>query len=90
MAPEFLYSNGNHVRFTKLLFQECLFTAPWWFLLSFIVSFCLQIRKIRNLQIGIDKHVGKVSINLLYHSKYISHCVISIIINAPAVVYAHS
>ena len=50
----------------------------------------------RNLSIGINKFVGKVSINLLHPAKLItSHkvghaksaaCVINIIINAPAIV----
>ena len=58
-----------------------------------IISFCLQIpyRKVRNLQTGVDKLVGKVSINLLCYAKSAA-CIISIIsiiINAPAVAYAH-
>ena len=44
----------------------------------------------RNLQIGVNKLVGKVLINLLHHAKFISQpnlsklatCVIRIIINA--------
>ena len=47
--------------------------------------------KVRNLQIGVDKLVGKVSINLLCHTKSADY-IISIIIDAPAVAaaYAHS
>ena len=43
----------------------------------------------RNLKISVDKLVGKVSINLLHHAKSAA-CVISIIIDVPAVAYAHS
>ena len=47
-----------------------------------LVSFRLQIanRKVRNSQIGINKLVGQVSINLLHHAKFImsASCVISI------------
>ena len=64
-----------------------------------LVSFRLQIayRKEINSQIGVNKLVGKVSINLLCHAKFIvprkGYCVkfyyvshlISIIIDAPAV-----
>ena len=53
------------------------------------LSFHLQItyRKVRNLQIGVDKLIGKVSINSLHHVKFIKSaaCVISIIINVPAI-----
>ena len=39
-----------------------------------LVSFHLQItyRKVRNLQIGVNKLLGKVSINLLHHVKFIT------------------
>ena len=52
-----------------------------------LLSFCLQItyRKVINLQIDVDKPVGKVSINLLCHT-----AVIIIIINAPAFAYART
>ena len=48
----------------------------------------LQItyKKVRNLEIGTDKFVEKVSINLLHHAAWI----ISIIINTFAIIYAHS
>ena len=48
-----------------------------------LLGFCLQIvyRKVRNLQIGVN--------NLLRHTKSAA-CVISIIINVPAIAYAHS
>ena len=56
-----------------------------------LVNFCLQItyRKVRNLQIGVDKLVGKVSINLLRLAKSTA-CVIIIIIDVPAAAYTHS
>ena len=41
-------------------------------------------RKVRNLQIGVNKLVGKVSINLLRHAKS-AVCIISIIINASVI-----
>ena len=41
----------------------------------------------RNLQIGVDILVGKVSINLLHHTKAV--CIMSIIVDVPAVAYAH-
>ena len=54
---------------------------------SLLFSFHLQIayRKVRDLLIGIDKLVEKVLINLLAHSN-----IISIIRDAPAIVYTHS
>ena len=73
-------------------FDECLSTVPWCFLLSFITfSFCLQITytKVRNLQIGIDNLVLKVSINLLHHKKSAT-CIITIIINPSTFLYIHS
>ena len=56
--------------------------ASFYFLL---VNFHLQIayRKARNLQIGVNKLVGKVLINLLRHTKLVA-CVISIIIHVPS------
>ena len=67
MALEFLHSKGNYIRFTKLLFQRmfiCRVTVlP--FILYYVVSFCLQTT-LRNMQIGVDKLVGKVLINLLH------------------------
>ena len=43
----------------------------------------------KNLRIGVDKVVGKVSINLLLNAKFVMPAafVISIIINVPAVAY---
>ena len=40
-------------------------------LYPFLVSFCLQIahRKVGNLQIVLDKLVGKVMTNLIHHTK---------------------
>ena len=68
---------------------------PFFFLLSLLVSFHLQIayRKVRNLQISVNKLVQKVSIifyitqSLLHHENS-STCVISIIIDVPTVAYA--
>ena len=44
-----------------------------------LISFRLQItyRKVRNLQIGVNKLVGKVSINLLYQAQFIASCKVS-------------
>ena len=44
-----------------------------------LVSFHFQIfyRKVRNLQIGVNKLVGKVSINLLCHAKIITSSKVS-------------
>ena len=44
------------------------------FTVSLLVSFCLQIayNKMRNLQIGLDKLVGKVLINLSRHTKSVA------------------
>ena len=54
-----------------------------------LVSFRLQIthRKVRNLQIGVNKLLGKVSISLLRHSKFsqLHACIISIISHVPAI-----
>ena len=53
-----------------------------------LVSFHIQItyRKVRNLQIGVNKLVGKVPIKLLRLSKS-AICIISIIFDAPAIAY---
>ena len=66
----------------------------WCFPYPLLLSFHLQIayRKVRNLQIGVDKLVGKVLINLLHHEKSVvlsmftskaleAACIISIIID---------
>ena len=60
------------------------------FILYYLDRFCLQItyRKVRNLQIGVDKLVGKVSINLLCHIKSTA-CMISLIFDVPAIAYAY-
>ena len=49
-----------------------------------LLSFHLQTayRKVRNLQIGVNKLVGKVLINLLHHTKLVA----CIIMDAPTVV----
>ena len=52
------------------------------FILYYLAFAC---RKVRNLQIGVNELVGKVSISLLCHAKSAA-CVISIIIDLPAIV----
>ena len=44
-----------------------------------LVSFRLHIayRKVRNLQIGVNKLVGKVSIDSLCHARLITSCKVS-------------
>ena len=56
-----------------------------------LFSFRLQItyKKVKNLQIGADKCVGKVSINLLHLVKSVS-CIIHTITDAASVTYIHS
>ena len=82
MAPKFLYNKGNYIGFTKTV--TLMNVYPLCHGVSFyplLLSFHLQItyRKVRNLQIGVDKlYVGNMSINLLRHA-------ISIIIDAPTV-----
>ena len=66
MASEFLHSKGN--RIYEAIVLENIY--PLHHGVSFhplSVSFCLQIayRKVRNLQIGVDKFLIKVLINLL-------------------------
>ena len=66
---------------------------------SFILyyfSFHLQItyRKVINLQIGVNKLVGKVLINLLHHTKFIMYCKVNHLCNqhnyhAPAIEVVH-
>ena len=87
MAPEILHNKGNHM----LDLQNCLFR--WMFIHYAMVyaSFYLllssnHLQKVRNLQIGVDKLVGKVLMNLLRHTKSAAH----VIIDAPAVAYTHS
>ena len=63
------------------------------FFFPLLFSFHLQItyRKVRNLQIGVKKLVGKVLINILHHRKSKSALFLfSIIIDDPAVAYIHS
>ena len=65
-APVFFAKKGNRAGFTK---PSCQKRYPLRHAASFyllLVSFCLQIayRKVRNLQIGVNKLVGYVSINL--------------------------
>ena len=88
MAPEFQHSKGNYVyRIYKPVVLKDMY--PLYHGASFyplLVSFHLQItyRKVRNLQIGVDKLVGKVAINLLHHTKSATY-LFSIIIDAPVV-----
>ena len=51
--------------------EKCLFTVPWCFLLFFIgwLSFSNHLQKGEKLPKGVNKLVGKVSINLLHHAK---------------------
>ena len=74
--------------------NEHLSTAPWCFLLSFIthvvfVFISLTKRWETCKLVLISLIVGKMLINLLRHAKSAT-CIISIIIDAPAVVYVHS
>ena len=52
--------------------KESLFTVP--LCLFLLLGFCLQIayKNVKNLQIGVNKLVGKVPINLLLHAKLIT------------------
>ena len=90
MVTKNLHDKGNHIVFIKLLLKW-MNVYPLYHAVSFytlLLSFHLQIayRKVRNLQICVDKLVGKASINLLSHTKSAA----GIIIDAPAVAYAHS
>ena len=73
MAPEFLHAKGNHACWIyKTVVLKNVY--PLHHGASFyplLVSLYLQItyRKVRDLQIGVDKLVGKASINLLPHTK---------------------
>ena len=68
MTQVFLHHKGNCIRFTKLLFQRKIIKCAMY---SLLVNFQLQItyKKVKNLQIGVDKFVEKVSINLLCPAK---------------------
>ena len=88
MNAEFYTTKISMLDLPNYCSEERLFTAPWCYLYNLLLlSFYLHItyRKVRNLQIGTDKFVGKVLIKLLHHAKFITSatCVISIIINAP-------
>ena len=78
-ALEFLHNKGNHVGFTKLFFQRtfihCAMVLPFiLYQLAFVFKLLIGIAK------GVNKLVGKVSINLLRHAKS-AICVINIIIH---------
>ena len=60
-------------------------TMVFTFILYYLVFVFLSLKKVRNLQIGVDMLVGKVSIKFLEWNSV--SCII-IIINAPAVVCA--
>ena len=87
IAPEILHDKGDHIGFSKLLF--------WWTFIhcimafSFILYYLFQItyRKVRNLQISVDKLVQKVLINLL--SGKVSHLHNQHNYDAPAVASLH-
>ena len=66
-TPVFSHNKGNHVGFIKLLFLRKFIHCA--ILLPFIIYLQTAYRKVRNLQIGVNKLVGKVSINLLNHTK---------------------
>ena len=57
------------------------------FLHPLLLSFHLEIahRKVRNLRIGVNKLVKKASIKINYVKSQLLACLISIIIDAPAV-----
>ena len=86
MAPEFLQKKLTEVSMNVDPLHHDVFFYP------LLVSFHLQIayKKVRNLQNRVDRLVGKVLIHSLHHTKFARACIISIIIDAPAVAYAHS
>ena len=75
-APVFSHNKGNHVGFTKLLFRRKFIHCA---MMHFSFHLHIAYRKVRNLRIGVNKLVGKVSINLLCHTTKSAVCVISII-----------
>ena len=79
-APVFSHNKGNRVRFMKLVRKKVYPLRHGASFYPFLFSNHLQ--KVRNLQIGVNKLVRKVSINLLHHAKSATY-VISIIIYAP-------
>ena len=72
-APVFSHNKGNRIAFMKPLFRTGASFYP------LLVSFCLQIayRKVRNSRIGVNKLVGKVSIYLSCHAKFIAKFIAS-------------
>ena len=76
MAPEFLHSKGNHIRFMKMLFRKTFITLRHGAFYP-LMSFRLQIayRKVRSLQIGIKvKGYHKISdAHMIFHRR-ISYC----------------
>ena len=70
--PEFMQQiEGNHFGFINLLFHWmfilCALLFP--FILYYLAFIFNHLQKGENLQIGVDKFVGKVLINLLHHSR---------------------
>ena len=74
-ALVFSHNKSNHIGFMKLL-KNVYQLNHGAFFYPLLVTFHLQItyRKVKNLQIGVNKLVGKISINLLRHVKCITSC----------------
>ena len=87
MAPVFLHSKSNTLDLQSFCSNKHLSTVLWCFLLSFITYKAFVLKSLANLQISVDKLVGKLLINLLNHTKSVI-CVISIIIKWPSVTQA--
>ena len=74
--PVFSHNKGNRIKLfydPKKVYPQRHDASSFYPLL---VSFHFQIayRKLRNLRIDINKLIGKVSINLLHHTKFITSC----------------
>ena len=77
MAPEFLNSKGNHVRFTKLLFQRTfIYYTKMFPLILYNLAFIFKslTERWETWQNCVEKVIGKVLINLLHHAKFITSC----------------
>ena len=68
MAPVFLHSKSNTLDLQSFCSNELLSTVLWCFLLSFITYKAFVLKSLANLQISVDKLVGKLLINLLNHT----------------------
>ena len=84
-APVFSQNKGNWIKFTKPLFRRTFIHCAmvFSFILYYVVSFCLQnaYRKVKNLQICVNKLIRKVSLNLLCHPKFIMSHKVSCLCN---------